>query len=667
MFTLLKAFLLTLLLITFGDSAEAARVDFSAGGGTLFIGITNKDVYAPGEIITLYGQAGFPGGSSAVGIDYGLGVICTGSVYCQNNVYITAPSNPGIYNIYLKGCFIDAYHCAPKVLSVTISSPAVNAVCGTLHYSCVAGIHAGGQGVHGQDIGVAYTWHCGGLNGGRDATNCRENKPIFPVNAVCGYYHNQCLAGRHVATGGEAKPTQDPTIWLWHCGGSNGGADATNCTENRPLPPVNGGWSAWSACSQSCGGGTQSRSCSNPYPANGGTYCSGSNYQACNTQSCAVTPTGTWTQPACPSACNTSASSLSYFCSGGNGVCSGNAPTRYCPATAVCPLNVNGKCGATRNTCDIGDLLDKVETSASYIWWCAIDPLGAVLCKEDKPVIPATGTWTAPTCPSTCSQPASNPSYFCSGGNGVCSGNVPTRYCPATGSCNVDGVCGTAHNHVFTGSDSSYSSKTLCSSGTVDPSSPAFPQEGGSTSWKCTGKGTGVTANCSTGIRTFSQCSAQNDLSWTVFGVKCYGNILQPTQVNNDSNVIGTNPNDHATFTCNSNGTYSLKQGSNPTCTPPPPVIKVNNQSRDIVIVDANSSPVITWDLKTDDPTYKSTCSLTKASGANYSTVGTPISLSTLTNNYTVNKINAVMKYILQCGSSKDEIIIRLNSNGYES
>ncbi len=51
--------------------------------------------------------------------------------------------------------------------------------------------------------------------------------------------------------------------------------------------PVNGGWSAWGACSASCGGGTQTRTCTNPTPSFCGAGCTGSSSQACNTQACA--------------------------------------------------------------------------------------------------------------------------------------------------------------------------------------------------------------------------------------------------------------------------------------------------------------------------------------------------------------------------------------------
>ncbi len=53
----------------------------------------------------------------------------------------------------------------------------------------------------------------------------------------------------------------------------------------------NGGWSAWSSCSTTCGTGTQSRSCTNPSPAPGGAVCVGANSQSCTDNSgCAPPP-----------------------------------------------------------------------------------------------------------------------------------------------------------------------------------------------------------------------------------------------------------------------------------------------------------------------------------------------------------------------------------------
>lgn len=62
-------------------------------------------------------------------------------------------------------------------------------------------------------------------------------------------------------------------------------------TDPPPCTPVNGGWSGWSACSVSCGGGTQTRSCNNPAPSCGGAGCSGASSQSCNTQACACAST----------------------------------------------------------------------------------------------------------------------------------------------------------------------------------------------------------------------------------------------------------------------------------------------------------------------------------------------------------------------------------------
>ena len=70
---------------------------------------------------------------------------------------------------------------------------------------------------------------------------------------------------------------------------TNSKYDHYDCTINRP---INGGWSEWSDCSASCGGGIQTRTCTNPEPKNGGSDCSKLNdrnhKRECNTHPCFV-------------------------------------------------------------------------------------------------------------------------------------------------------------------------------------------------------------------------------------------------------------------------------------------------------------------------------------------------------------------------------------------
>jgi len=69
------------------------------------------------------------------------------------------------------------------------------------------------------------------------------------------------------------------------CSGSNTqSCNVASCS----AAPQTGGWSVWGTCNQTCGGGTQNRTCTNPVPVNGGADCDGSNSQGCNQSPCPV-------------------------------------------------------------------------------------------------------------------------------------------------------------------------------------------------------------------------------------------------------------------------------------------------------------------------------------------------------------------------------------------
>ncbi len=100
--------------------------------------------------------------------------------------------------------------------------------------------------------------------------------------------------------------------------------EAITCNTQICPTVVHGGWSDWTyaACSRSCGGGTQtrSRSCTNPPPQNGGSQCTGSSFEngiLCNTEACLVVVHGgwsDWTYSACSATCGDGTQTRSRTC-----------------------------------------------------------------------------------------------------------------------------------------------------------------------------------------------------------------------------------------------------------------------------------------------------------------------------------------------------------------
>jgi len=76
---------------------------------------------------------------------------------------------------------------------------------------------------------------------------------------------------------------------------SNGGVACPHSAETRACGmrkcPIDGGWSAFGSCDKFCGGGFQSRTCTNPAPRYGGASCADSATGACNSGVCPKAPT----------------------------------------------------------------------------------------------------------------------------------------------------------------------------------------------------------------------------------------------------------------------------------------------------------------------------------------------------------------------------------------
>lgn len=136
-------------------------------------------------------------------------------------------------------------------------------------------------------------------------------------------------------------------------GGANcqGPVQQTISCSSQPCPRIDGGWSEWTndTCSATCNTGKlqQTRTCTNPAPANGGVPCVGNAQQfiLCNTQPCPVNGQWTaWANSSCSAPCGTGSLVQSRACTNhaptnGGLDCTGSATQSIMCNTQPCPIN----------------------------------------------------------------------------------------------------------------------------------------------------------------------------------------------------------------------------------------------------------------------------------------------------------------------------------------
>ncbi len=263
------------------------------------------------------------------------------------------------------------------------------------------------------------------------------------------------------------------TPYYWAC--------APTCT------PVNGDWSGWGACSVTCGGGYQYRSCNNPTPSCGGAYCSGSSWQTCNTQACCTPPACGSGLTCYGSACGSSCSSGYTQClSGSQVVCCMPPCTPNCAGKSCGDNGCGGSCGTCpnagiscrysstcdawnyRNTCSSGSCTgatewtaDSSDNSACNGYTCA----SGKICSSGSCIISCSGCLISGTCYST---GAANPSNGCQKCDTATSTSSWTNLINGVSCTTSTGASGTCQSGVCTIVDQ----KPTITSFTISPSSP---------------------------------------------------------------------------------------------------------------------------------------------------------------------------------------------------
>ncbi|CAL4112653.1 unnamed protein product, partial [Meganyctiphanes norvegica] len=183
------------------------------------------------------------------------------------------------------------------------------------------------------------------------------------------------------------------------------GSDTLEDYCNLDACPVNGGWSSWSAwgaCTATCGGGQQRRfrTCNNPVPSPDGRACTGSDSdtETCNTDDCLVS--GSWSHwgewSSCSIACGPGIRVRIRKCNTPQSLFSGNAcpgdhkETTSCEGTVcnVLPTIARGTLTGKLNAEDLG--IVNIHSNVTTLG------MQRTLTANINPLIPKHATWMTP-------------------------------------------------------------------------------------------------------------------------------------------------------------------------------------------------------------------------------------------------------------------------------
>jgi hypothetical protein len=172
---------------------------------------------------------------------------------------------------------------------------------------------------------------------------------------------------------------------------------------------VDGGWTAWSTCSTTCGGGMQTRSCSNPAPANGGSTCSGVNQQSCNVHSCSGASNVFNVNPRCTlNACSGIANAVSVSANGGPVAQYCCSAAGYNPVLLGSAYSIDCTCSATLSSGgSTGPLQMYFGEFASQGGCDSTSDNACPTCCLDAAPVQVWGTYTSPTGSSGVQHPDS--------------------------------------------------------------------------------------------------------------------------------------------------------------------------------------------------------------------------------------------------------------------